>query len=42
MSSDYDDYDCYEDWYAEEFFSELARLFIEREAGAELGDGDKS
>ena len=57
MSSDYDDYyddycDYYDvqgdfdDWYAETFFAELARLMIERararEADAELDDGDKS
>ena len=41
MSSDYDDYD---DWYAETFFAELARLMIERagEADAELDDGGVS
>ena len=53
MSSDYDDYyddydgrGDYDDWYAETFFAELARLFIkrelEREADAELDDGDGS
>jgi len=33
MSSDYDyEYDdWYADWYAEAFFTELARLFVERE-----------
>ena len=43
MSSDYDDYD---DWYAETFFAELARLMIERararEADAALDDGGVS
>ena len=48
MSSDYDyDYeydDWYADWYAEAFFTELARLFIEREAIVVdmVDDGDGS
>ena len=51
MSGDYDDYyDDYDghgdfdDWYAETFFAELARLMImrERDGDAELDDGDKS
>ena len=53
MSSDYDDY-CdyydvqgdYDDLYAEAFFTELARLFIEREREAivvdMVDDGDGS
>ena len=53
MSSDYDDYyddydgrGDYDDWYAETFFAELARLFIEREREAivvdMVDDGDGS